>query len=80
KGLVHSNPTEEQLRDCGYKEYIKSENTLDEKEGFYIITAYAETDDQIIEGYNYVAIADESSDEPVSEDIDDTEDITDENI
>ncbi|MGN1202817.1 MAG: hypothetical protein ACI4RF_05930 [Eubacterium sp.] len=76
KGLVHSNPTEEQLRDCGYKEYIKSENTLDEKEGFYITTVYTETDEQIIEDYEYVEIVDE----PVDDTEGITEDITDENI
>lgn len=73
KNLVHSNPTEEQLRECGYKEYIKADNTLEEKEGFYITTVYTETDDQIIESYEYVEIADE----PMAEDTVDSNLVTD---
>ena len=59
-GMYHSNPTEEQFIECGYRELvpIADEDRLPEKEGYYIDTVYEDTGTQAIEKQIYVEIPD----------------------
>lgn len=61
---IIANPTDEQLREFGYKELVE-DTPLEEKEGFYIETYY-EDDEHIIKKYRYVEIPEENIDEEVS--------------
>ena len=60
-GMYHSNPTEEQFIECGYRELvpIADEDRLPEKEGYYIDTIYEDNGTQAIEKQIYVEIPDE---------------------
>ena len=60
---IIANPTEEQLREFGYKELIE-DTPLEEKEGFYIETYY-EDGEHITKKYRYVEIPEEIVDEEV---------------
>ena len=51
------NPKEEDFIRAGYKPVI--ENRLPEKEGFYQVPEYTETEDSIIANYHYEEITDE---------------------
>ena len=51
------NPREEDFIRAGYKPVI--ENRLEEKEGFYQVAEYTETDNEIVATYHYEEIVDE---------------------
>ena len=61
--MNYIHPTEAQLRLCGYKEYIKTECTLEEKEGYSIVPRYSETDTTITQTWEYEYITEEIYDE-----------------
>lgn len=54
-GRIYANPTAEQLQAAGYKPLIRAEPP-EEKDGFYINVSYSETEDEIIQAYEYVKI------------------------
>lgn len=58
-GRLYVYPTAEQLRKCGYKEYIEAECVLEEKEGYDIIARYEETDGAIKQTWEYEEIPEE---------------------
>ena len=74
-GMYHSNPTEEQFIECGYRELvpIADEDRLPEKEGYYIDTIYEDNGTQAIEKQIYVEIPEE--DMPEDGDVEPEEDI-----
>ncbi len=47
-GMVYANPTNDQLIMAGYKPLITSEPP-EEREGYYILDSYTETDTNIIQ-------------------------------
>lgn len=55
--LVVSNPREEDFVKAGYKPV--EHNRLPEKEGYYQVPDYSETEDKIIVNYHYEEIPDE---------------------
>ena len=52
------NPREEDFIRAGYKEVI--DNRLPEKEGYYQVPEYSETEENIIINYHYEEIIDET--------------------
>ena len=55
-GRLYIHPTEAQLRECGYKKFIKAECTLEEKDGYCIVSRYAEDSDTITQVWEYEEI------------------------
>lgn len=53
-GRVYANPSEERLISAGYKPVVEEEFP-EIKDGYDIATVYTETEDGIVEGYEYVA-------------------------
>ena len=51
------NPREEDFKRAGYKEVI--DNRLPEKEGYYQVPEYSETEENIVINYHYEEIPDE---------------------
>ena len=58
-GLIYSNPTDEQLKAAGYKPLITAKPP-DEREGYYIIDTYTETNKEIIQVWTEVEIKEEA--------------------
>ena len=54
------NPREEDWKRAGYKEVI--DNRLPEKEGYYQVPEYSETEENIIINYHYEELPDEEID------------------
>lgn len=52
------NPREEDWKRAGYKEVI--DNRLPEKEGYYQVPEYSETEENIIINYHYEELPDET--------------------
>lgn len=54
--MYHSNPTEQQFIECGYRKlmHIKDEDRLIEKEGYYIDTVYEDDGFHAIEKEIYI--------------------------
>ena len=55
---VYANPTDEQLKNVGYKELILS-NMPEEKDGYYLVDTYEENERQIIQEWKYVKAEEE---------------------
>lgn len=57
-GRIYVNPTEETLKELGYKPVIETEPP-EIMEGYYISVVYTEDDDNIYVGYEQIEIPDE---------------------
>ena len=56
---VYTNPTEQQLRNAGYKTVVKAD-PIDVPEGYYVQVSYTEDNDNIYEQFNLVEIESEA--------------------
>ena len=65
KCVYYINPTDEQMRECGFKKFVPIDTPLEHKEGFHIEVTYNETDTQIIEEQIYAEDIVEAEDIPV---------------
>lgn len=52
---VYTNPTEQQLRNAGYKTVVKAD-PIDAPEGYYVQVSYTEDADNIYEQFNLAEI------------------------
>lgn len=55
---VYTNPTEQQLRNAGYKTVVKAD-PIDVPEGYYLQVNYTEDNDNIYEQFSLAPIAEE---------------------
>lgn len=55
---VYANPTDEQLKNAGYKELVLSDMP-EEKDGYYIIESYTENENQIMQEWEYIKLEEE---------------------
>lgn len=65
-GWVYANPTEETLRELGYKP-LKEAECPEEREGYYISAVYTETDTEIIQEYKYIELPEEPEEDEITE-------------
>lgn len=56
---VYANPTDEQLKNVGYKELILSE-VPEEKDGYYLIETYEENENGINQKWSYIKLEEEA--------------------
>ena len=56
---VYANPTDAQLKEAGYKELTLSDMP-EEKDGYFLMDSYTETENNIIQIWEYIKLEEEA--------------------